>query len=1227
MPDLIDELLELVGLTADDVGQDTPVTASVNDSDKRLAQIRKLQSDFERLVQVEPLGATAAQREELNKLHFLFMRLATMHDTDIGHLKLAFDEYVKRDTEIRNELRKPEALRKRLLGSVEAAVPKELAKDIVAGAMPTESEPLAQRREKLVALLAPLARGKPHLPNEDLQKLLAEVQQFGAAVEGLRDEIERRRVAREQLRRDLAEVGAIGVVDPEQFVPGATAQDVRPIVDGIAEVAKVIDDASSTLVQLNEQSSRIGTLKARKGSLSDAVEDRAARRLAVLRQVEEVDQALPKEANDEALSAVRTRITLALERRPLAEEDVRAAELALPELRAGAEAEAEDVRERQVRRAALRRRVEETLALIDQTCDGYKVGSVTAQLKKLTRTLEAPLHTIKFDALESMPIDIVKELNVALESGLTNFKANEEPPLTDYLKRSSASLAAEALQLKPFVDFLGAQALDEVVEQNEQVQELVDPPVDPVETPTTPTKGNKKPPSTAKSKSPPEKPRPKRKDIDAAFLLIAQMHQAVEDARQAAGDNMAALSALRDSLLERVRADSPPGLPEGFDRILEERRDAVRNPLGKAMSPDVTDPVIKAASKHATRFEQDLKAAAALAQAWADVGKQFKTVHNEARSPLQAEMTRRYQAVLDAGTAAADKADMAAAVRLAEGLLAYLKRAAQEAGKSADTKKALAEVDLGGRKLDAKTIDLVFDLAGPDATALDAAGLKTLCTCFDKADPAARGALTELVSEGFGGEGQLLLGLVRSSDPEAILALAKGLGGGGNQADRKHLRGLVVDGGFGEAPQVLDDLLSFGVGATLDEDKTQQRADNVARLKALGKAFGDKDGPSRMKTLMVDCGLGKPRPEEPPRPGIMAELLNGPGGLAGDAAELRKFADGFADEGPAGMKDRARLKGLVEEGGFGNRPKAFAPLVKQLATAKNGMAGAVATLKEVGRQFEKPLDRGRLKALLEGGGMSGDTQDPHRGHEHPETLGQVFVEGLGGRADKLKEFTDAFGDTPAHTEEARHMLEAWNEFPDSLSKHRKPGDKIKRLLGPGHFNGDVSKLQARFTSRMEQFNDPAQRKRATRFAPHFDKKAVSQKDESAKPNPMPQGVKTLGVWYMAQRHLPTFAKNGYRNPNTTWLAADNSYFPVDTDCQALVDMIGEAMQQNGAIASNETGTKHLALANGLTVEVGWRPDGVIVHCFPVSGKGSPDPGEVAKFTKAESERIFAAVAP
>ena len=520
----------------------------------------------------------------------------------------------------------------------------------------------------------------------------------------------------------------------------------------------------------------------------------------------------------------------------------------------------------------------------------------------------------------------------------------------------------------------------------------------------------------------------------------------------------------------------------------------------------------------------------------------------------------------------------------------------------------------------------MYDLVGPDAIGAAAAtpsALATLCACFKAANAAERTGLNDLVADGFRGEGKLLAGLVRSNDGAGILALARAYGGATNKDDRKRLGDLVAKGGLGDMPAVLDDLL--GYGAADAPDSAVRRDNNIAQLKALGTAFGDSDGPARMRTLVVDCSLGQPRPTPPGGPGILAEALQSPDGLDGDAVALRKLADGYAGDTPADGANRDRLKGLVQGGGFGDRPRAFAPLLKRLSDG-GGAAGAASKLKEIGTTFQDPTDRGKLKALLDIGGMSGDTGEatPYghpRRHEHGDTLAKVFTDGLDSRADKLKDFAAAFGDTPAHAEECRLMMGAWNEFPDTSKDDRQPGEKVGLLLGGNHFNGDVNKLQTQFTTAMAGFGDPAKRRLATRFAPHFNKRNMPGKQ----PDLTGTAANTAVMGYIGGRHLPSCAKDGVRNNGADWLAAQNSYFPVDTTPGEVADMIKEAMSAPNA--PGLSGSSTVTLSNGIAVEIAVSATGAVVHVVPLLGMVPPHPKELAKFTKAESERIFRAVRP
>ena len=50
-------------------------------------------------------------------------------------------------------------------------------------------------------------------------------------------------------------------------------------------------------------------------------------------------------------------------------------------------------------------------------------------------------------------------------------------------------------------------------------------------------------------------------------------------------------------------------------------------------------------------------------------------------------------------------------------------------------------------------------------------------------------------------------------------------------------------------------------------------------------------------------------------------------------------------------------------------------------------------------------------------------------------------------------------------------------------------------------------------------------------------------------------------------------------------------------------------------------------SQGMDVEIALRANGTSVHCFPTSGPPTPDPKEIAQFSKAQAQLMFNAVRP
>ena len=1229
---IVDDLLQLVGLDVGDMeGLIAPSSPSTNEDTFRL-QREKLLGAYEGKYDSMPEGATAAQQATLRDLQFDFTTLSGRSMTEPAHLSLAFDKVVAAHNGIRNDAAKSELLRTRLLSRLETALPPGDRPHVAPGVQPGEAEPLLREHARLTKALT-RAKGEPGLALEVLQAAVTDTDAFVSKVETVRLEAQQREEVRERLTRELAEAIAPMVTDPELLVPGATAADVLPLIEARDRIALVLANPAASLDQLNEQSDQVGALTVARGLVVDGVAARAKEMTRIVQAATAAQQELLPEADAVPVEEWAEKVMEASRTAPLDQDALDKAAKALKDLQESVTTENESAQERASRRDGLRKQVQALRTLMKQTCGPYDTSEVKSTLDDIESALNEELPTIDFDGNESgEPLEeqlqtARNDLDKVVKNVVAQGKNRKAPAPTGYILRAAAEAVAEGARLQPFAgQFLSG--LEELPDQHSELKEKIGLDEAPPEPDSSSGSGKAQ---KGRSKSAPKKEAPVSKGpsveaLTEAMKILTAMRKAVDDARGEAGTVIQQLTDRRDVLLARVEVEDPDGLPPGFGDILDQRREAVRELLGEEMSSDVTTEVIKQASRLTDVFERDLAQAVELAEEWD--AKAFTTLRKEARKPLLPLLDEAQAAVLTAGTVTAENSDIKAAVGLAQALSALLEQVRQESSKAGAAKQAIGVAATGGDALDQETTDLLYDLVGPTALTdpgLKPAALKMLCACFKKANPTERAGLRDVVTEAFNGDGKLLAGLARSNDADSILELARGFGGTTNKADRKRLSALVAKGGLGGASTVLDDMLGYGVGSA--GNPGAQRTKNVTQLKSLGTAFGDEDGPARLNGLVTDCGLGTARAGDPPRPGILAETLQGSGGagLDGDATALRKLADGYSGDTPADVTSRERLKGLVEGGGFGARPRAFAPLLKRLSDSGGG-PGAAPKLKEIGAMFQGGPDRAKLKTLLESGGMSGDTGEQRqdgtsRQHEHGDTLAKVFTDGLGGRPDRLKAFTSAFGDTAGHAKECADMLDAWNEFPDTSKNARQPGRKIALLLNGRHFNGNVAKLQTQFTTQLSGVADKEQRKKATRFAPSFDQRYAP--DEQ--PDLDGTDANTAVMGYLLGRHSPTHAREGYRGNGKPWLAGSNSYWPVDTTPREVADMIGEAMQSVNAPKLGKTAS--ITLANGLTIEIAVGSAGAIVHAFPTGGPAPPDPGEIAKFSKAESQLIFNAVRP
>ncbi len=733
-----------------------------------------------------------------------------------------------------------------------------------------------------------------------------------------------------------------------------------------------------------------------------------------------------------------------------------------------------------------------------------------------------------------------------------------------------------------------------------------------------------------------------RKDVETQLKIVDKPHlqtaqKLVEKLAEQIGKQASRFDGIvervglrRTAILQRLAPLDPDPLPPGIPPLLQAGRDAVTAKLDVDLMSLKTE-LLKEGETLAVAFETDFAAAQTIATAWKAVLTRFKTVRDRARTALQPELDRQFGLAEKATT-------LATALVLAEGLVRLLDEAEAETAEAEKSKNTLGEVQLDGSKLDEKLVGEIYDVVGPAGVkALDSEQLATLCSCFKGASEAEGKALKSLVSESFAGRGDVLANLARTGDREAILELATAYADPGAVGDRANMQSLVTKGGLGGgaggSPTVVGDLLGFGLGAS--KDKTAQRSANVAKIREIGVAFSGEDGAASMRTLASDCAFGLARKTKPARHGALTDVLQA--GFGGDAAKLRTFADGFGGDTEQAKEDRANMKNLIGEGGFGEQPRALGPLVGRLSKA--GPGDGATKLKAIGGVFTVKADREKLAKVLENGGVSGDThfpdgsEDPARKHEHADTLAKVYTDGLGERPENLRTFAQSFGDTPRHQTQCKDMMDSFNEYPDKFKDSRQPGKKIKKVLP--RFGGNVRQLQQTFTQEMEGFGSGTdQQRKATRIAPYFE-----EADNGDHP-PVPGGTDVTQIItnYICNRHLPKFAKRSQ-------LAAFNSYLPPlkpkkpsqdlaekdmdntdgETDAHELYAMLEEGFTDPNMPKAGDPSTDVDVASWDVKLGLGVTPTGALPHCQPGNKVAGPHPREVPTFSRDEARRVFRSV--
>jgi len=639
-----------------------------------------------------------------------------------------------------------------------------------------------------------------------------------------------------------------------------------------------------------------------------------------------------------------------------------------------------------------------------------------------------------------------------------------------------------------------------------------------------------------------------------------------------------------------------PANPTGADPAFALDLDALRKRATGRLVEPLVEVNIAEAEKQAGLFKalwkkatDDAAAAARVATAVITLDTELANVSDAARPAAQTELAKAKavadQRLLLAGT---DR-DMPQTAKVHLALVARMQEIAAEGSFAGTPKAPFADLDEGVR-------ELAFTVCGPALiTGMDKKAKEALSAVLVSDGPAI-----QLLAEGpLGGNPKVFAKVLAGCGAGGLAALARALDGEGGKGARAALEGLVDKAGLGGNPELISRLLGeppkTGDSPEISLAKQQAQARNAAGLKSLAENFSGEEGRAAMSALMVEGGLAA-------SDGALASLMQ-EGGFAGDGAKLRAFADAF-------VGDAEGLKRIVSTAGVAEHPAVLGPLAKR--------AGAPG-VKSIATAFDKPEDCARLKGLLDGGGMGGDTSLPGKRHEHPDTLTKVFVDGLGGKGEKLKAYAKAFGgpDGPA---DSKRMLDGFNEYGDVHKDHRQPGKGIALLLGGQQLKGTpdqrITKLATQFVPKIKAIPEGPQRNRAIRMAPHM---GVDQAQEGWKPKSPAMGAQDIDrvTASVLKRHQPE--KFDLSKVNDV-----QSMFAPGTDVGDLFD------QAMAAITADRDDKQTVNVTarpppTVIAVEVGFLDDRTVNHFGPRQPVGAPHPQETPLFTRSEIENIFKAI--
>jgi hypothetical protein len=652
---------------------------------------------------------------------------------------------------------------------------------------------------------------------------------------------------------------------------------------------------------------------------------------------------------------------------------------------------------------------------------------------------------------------------------------------------------------------------------------------------------------------------------------------------------------------------------------------ALAQQLGAQPPLRLDTPRVQAIETAAQRFTQrwplaqaDAQAAADVEAVWKDIGAvDLPGLLAAARPAARRHVERAHAIALKGRQDISAGRDMAATLARSRALLQLLQAVMSEPPYDAGAAE-LSGIDPGQRQA-------AHALCGPALLAKLGEGRRTQLSALLASDGAA---VTTLVLDGLGGQPALLQSVLETAGAAGLQALAQAFAGDGQAGNRAALLALVDEAGLGERPAIVARLLGPPDAA---DDVRNARA---AGVRSLAQHFGDPEGPRALATLLGPCGLGD-------EPALLPALLH-EHGLAGDGKKLRAFADAFTGDAAAGA--RADLKRLVSAGGVAQHPKAFAPLVA---------GGGAARVKALGAAFTEPADCLRLKALLDGGGLSGDAGKPGHENEHPQTLNQLLADGFKGNADELREYARAFGDAggPARS---RELLGAFNAYGDDQGARRQPGQAVAALLEGKHFAGSraqrIGLLATRFVPKMQTIANPVQRGQAYRMAPSLATATAGA--ISATPTMQANGAPGGVTESVSKRHRPeTFSLAYLKKKNEKARAKglpetqESTLFPPGTDIAALAEAALKERKAGRVFGATPTAPKQNRVTvncpgtgEAITVEIDVCADDKgrdQIHHFgprnsPRPGgaplaNAPPHPDETPTFLNAEIEAMYKAL--